>query len=229
MTDKALTRHDWDTLALPDNRRVPLEKGISYDEIVDRIAEEAEIVRCWPEPYRHPPEDAVGARHIRYRIAVPPETFDLFYNSANGLRAMYWRSPTDGNQATRSAIERLKPRLLQFAEEHPEALACGDIEMGISEVQKSLDAPSAKTWVRETDDSENTMISGEDQPQLQVPRWAANESELDNKGKQWRWTPVGKHLEVKGALIGLDGTERVPPLNHYRLTPAGLSACCSIY
>jgi hypothetical protein len=210
MTNKVPTSYDWDISDLPGDRRGLLDEGASFHEIIHRIVGEAQIVCCWPEPFRDAPAEACGAKQACYRIAVRPESFDLFYNSANGLRAMYWRSPADGDQATKYAVQRLRPMLLQFAMKHPEALASGKIKMEVAEVQQSLDAPSAKIWVREKDDSGDSMISTKGQPQLQVPRWAAKENEPGSKGPLWRWTPIANHLEVKGALIGPDGTEHVP-------------------
>jgi hypothetical protein len=118
-----------------------------------------------------------------------------------------------GFLATRYLIDLLKPQLLKFAEECPPKLiskkACID-EMTFKEVGASLDAPSAKLWVRERDEF-GSMISPNSQPQLKVRRWEINENKPENtNGPLWRWTPYDNEIEVKGALLDPTGIEHIP-------------------
>jgi hypothetical protein len=185
MANNAPTSYDWDTSDLPSDRRELLNEGVAFHEIVDRIVGEAVVTCCWPKPFITAPAEALGAKQICYHVNIRPETFDLFFNSAHGLRAMYWRSPAIGDGATRDTVQTLRPMLLQFATEHPEALASSEVEIDVTGVRRSLEGGSAKIWVRETDHRGNTMISVDGQPQLYVPRWAANENESGSKGRLW--------------------------------------------
>jgi hypothetical protein len=71
------------------------------------------------------------------------------------------------------------------------------------EIRASLEASSAKIWPREP------LLVVSSHHQLIVPRWQANEERSASKD-MWRRTPQGGELEIKGALLGLDGTEYVP-------------------
>jgi hypothetical protein len=105
-------------------------------------------------------------------------------------------------------ITALKPKLLSHAASNRAVIGKKAREMTFAEVQASLDAPSAKVWVREKDDLGNNMISPSNEPALIVPRWKA---EPGRKGPLWRWTPCGDEIEVKGALIRRGGNEEHIP------------------
>jgi hypothetical protein len=80
--------------------------------------------------------------------------------------------------------------------------------MSRQEIQASLVVPSAKIWPRERDDNKTSLFT---EDRLAVPRWEQNEQYASiNKGF-WRRSPIGGELEIKGALLGRDGTEYVPP------------------
>ena len=90
--------------------------------------------------------------------------------------------------------------------------------MTIEEVRASLDAPSAKVWVREN------ISYGEHQ--LKVRRWEANETIPGGKGIQWRWTAYEEEIDIKGGLLNTAGNETIPAgkldrscqIHHYGFT-----------
>ncbi|WP_334398841.1 hypothetical protein [Bradyrhizobium sp. AZCC 2289] len=166
------------------------------------------IIRVAVEPYRTPaPGEPKNARQALFLICVGDETCDLFYNGRDGLRARYWQSPDHGFGATRYLIGNLMSSLISFAENNVPIPVGKAAPMASEEIKASLDAPSAKIWPRERDDNGNSLLADH---QLLVLRWEENEPHASiNKG-MWRRTPRGGELEIKGGILGPDGTEYIP-------------------
>jgi hypothetical protein len=209
---------EWDTSSLSPSRRAYLDKGLSFEDIAALTVGEAQIQKTWIRPRYKPPN--TNFRQVCFRIHVNPQAYDLFYNAPDGLRGRYWQSPDIGFLATRYLIDALRPNLLKFADENPPKIDPPKKhieEMTIKEVGASLDAPSAKVWVREEGVS--------DGPELKVRRWALNEAKKPGS-KLWRWTPIDNELEVKGALLDPTGVEHIPDckldrscqIHHYGFT-----------
>lgn len=203
----------WDTSNFSVERRTFLDGGCSFETIVESIVSEARILRIWLEPYRTAnPRDRAerSARQVCFRVLVSPQTFDLFYNSADGLRGRYFQDPNLGFKATKQLIHMLKPSLMQFAEANSprfEVRSRYASEMSITDVGASLGAPSTKVWV-----GEEVLTSG--QPGLVVQRWLENEGReitgLRSKGPRWRCALENGEIAVKGAFVDSDGVEHVP-------------------
>ena len=202
---------EWDTSSLPECRRAYLESGRSFEEIVSSLVEETEVRRAWIEPYRtHPKGTPKETRQVCFRLRICAPTYDLFYNSPDGLRGRYWQRPDLGDHATHHLITCLRPKFLKFAGDNPPEIIHPAGTMKIEEIQASLDASSAKVWVREKDDDGNSKIDSTSGPQLKVLRWMQNENKPCSKGPLWRWTPIDNEIEIKGALLTPEGDEKIP-------------------
>ena len=212
--------YEWDTSKLPKERRDYLDGGQSFEAIAESVAIEIarlaatetkvtkENLEAWIEPSKNTYK---GARQVIFRIRVSPRTYDLLYNAPDGLRGRYWQSPDKGSLATRYLIDLLKSTLLGFAKANPPQLKSKkmhDNEMTLDDVCISLEAPSAKVWIRERADNGDSIIAGG--PQLIVRRWKKNEADPRGKGQQWCDTPSDGWIEIKGALIDSQGVEHVP-------------------
>jgi hypothetical protein len=199
---------EWNTSGLPAARRAYLDGNASFDEIAARIFSEAQVVRATVKPYNTPaPADPRNTRQIIFLVCIKKEICDLLYNAPDGLRGRYWQSPDHGFTATHQLIGTLLSSLLSFAEQNPPSRIGKITPMTDADIKSSLKAPSAKIWPRERDDDQVSLFV--DSP-LIVPRWCANEAHATvNKG-MWRRTPNTGELEIKGALIGPDGTEYLP-------------------
>uniref|UniRef100_UPI001AEC5E1D hypothetical protein n=1 Tax=Bradyrhizobium liaoningense TaxID=43992 RepID=UPI001AEC5E1D len=157
MNEAINNRHSrgWDTSNFSAERREYLDGDLAFEAIARSIASEATVLRTWLEPYhtanpRNHPERS--ARQVCFRVSVYPQTFDLFYNSSDGLRGRYWQEPELGFEATKQVIRLLRPNLMRFAEANPpgfERRSKFASEMGLADVGISLDAPSSKVWVGE--------------------------------------------------------------------------------
>ncbi len=195
----------------PPSRRAYLEQA-SFESLVVRVADEAVVTEAWVEPYNSPPPGVPknAARQIIYRLSVSEQTLDIFFNAPDGLRGRYYQGPDHGFEATRRLIDALTSKLLAYAEQHPPMPRKKAAPMGLECIAASLSRPSAKIWPREWGATYLLIVPPPDE-QLVVARWLANEAAGgDNKG-MWRRKPIQNELEVKGALLGTDGTEHVPP------------------
>jgi hypothetical protein len=205
-------QHDWDTSKIPESRRRYLEAAYSFEGITALVIENVEITRYWIEPLRTPPKPPFPRdfQQVCFRIRTSKEAYDLFFNAPDGLRGRFWQSPEVGDSATRHLIDSLKRKILARAEEKPDCIEGKAKDMTIDEVRASLEAPSAKVWVRERDDKGNMLISLSSESGLIVRRWQTNESNAP-KGPLWRWTPCSTDLEIKGAIIRNHGrAEHIP-------------------
>jgi hypothetical protein len=161
---------EWDTSNLPPSRRTYLDEGISFEDIAASTVIEAQILKTWIEPLRDPPKHGPkNFRQVCFLIRICKQTYDLFYNASDGIRGRYWQSPDIGFLATRYLIDVLRPKLLKYAEVNPPKIdppTKNIEEMTIDEVGASLDAPTAKVWVRDRDES-GSKISY-DGPKLKI-------------------------------------------------------------
>jgi hypothetical protein len=200
---------EWNTSELPINRRSYLDLDFSFEDVASRIFAEAKITRVVIRPYEtSAPSEPKDARQAIFSVSVTDETCDLFYNAADGLRGRYWQSPDHGFEATRHLIDKLLPALISFADQNPPVHFGKAAPMVSKDISSSLGAPSAKVWLRERDENGTSLLTIS-QP-LQVPRWYANEPYAPLNSGEWRRTPKGGELEIKGAILGRDATEYLP-------------------
>lgn len=200
---------EWDLSQLPAQRRGYLESGLSFEQIAARIVAELHIIHAAIVPYKTPARDEPkDARQIIFLIQVSEEVCDFLYNAPDGLRGRYWQSPDHGFAATGHLIRLLSPALLSFAEQNQPPPSAKAAPMNLRDIRASLEAPSAKIWPRERDNNRELLFTGQ---HLGVPRWAKNEEHAEINRGEWRKTPIGgSELEIKGALLGADGSEYLP-------------------
>ncbi|WP_440642025.1 hypothetical protein ACSHT2_13685 [Bradyrhizobium sp. PUT101] len=195
----------WDTSELSAERRSYLDEGLSFEQIAARLVESATVISSCIEPYRTAPRGEEDGRQIIFVLRSDQQTCDLFYNAPDGLRGRYWQSPDHGFAATRQLINGLLPKLTsERPPAPPEREKCAP--MGFEDIRASLEGLSAKVWPRERADRGGPLWV---EDHLKVLRWEQNERD-GVKGRQWRRSFTSGDLEIKGALIGIDGTEYIP-------------------
>jgi hypothetical protein len=169
-----------------------------------------QVIRVGIKPYNTPARgEAKDARQAIFLIRVGEEICDLLYNAPDGLRGRYWQSPDHGFGASTHLIDTLSRKLIAFADANPPTPIGKAAPMTSKDFAASLAAPSAKIWPRERNDKDESLLLLTEH-QLLVPRWRENERHaVINKG-EWRKTPTGGELEIKGALLARDTTEYLP-------------------
>jgi hypothetical protein len=120
------------------NERIKLlYSAPEFEEIVERISKEMEVLCCHFQPC----DDNSDFSRITFNIRVSSSLFDLFFNSSNGYRGAYFQSPNHGLQANDIFIQRISPLLLNSVTNN------SDFDFNFA--KESLISPSAKVWLAE--------------------------------------------------------------------------------
>jgi hypothetical protein len=214
MADSLPTPKDWDFSALPQHRRGYLERDSSFETIARVLENEASCEEPAIEPCRDGTQP-LGTWRINLLIKVQPQTSDMFYNGRDGVRGRYWQSPQAGDEATRSLLNLLTRKILEFAEAQPSALTSRRrprITVTLDDVRASLAAPSAKVWAYE-----DKSVGFHQGPNLFVERWAKNENAPRNRNNgNWHWALVSGLVDVKGAFLTPNRREYIPEIKRDR-------------
>jgi hypothetical protein len=195
---------EWDISAVAVGARTYLADDLRFEDIAFRAATRAQVTNGQIRPYmdldEDDPKDAHDARQAIFVLKMDCKACDLLYHAPDGMRGRYWQSPDHGFLATKHLISNLLPMLLSFAENNTMETLGNAASMSQSEVQQSLELPSAKAWPVERNWMDDRLI---------VRRWVDNELKHPWQ-TAWRRGPTGDSIDVKGGLLGLDGTEYIP-------------------
>ncbi|MCY1416045.1 hypothetical protein D9M71_315460 [compost metagenome] len=126
------------SLAVEAETRLPvLTAGITFAEITQRIVSEMSVLCC----HYCEVEGTDFSRPV-YTVHVGKELFDLFFNSPDGYRAAYFRSPGVGLDANVSFMHAIASRLVR-------SLLPANFTLSRSRIHQCLVTPSAKVWLAE--------------------------------------------------------------------------------
>jgi hypothetical protein len=128
------------TSAVPASRAAELLAWRSFEEVVLRIVSCCSIVSYEWEPFRT--SLLAGCNRASFVLHVDTETYDAFFNSPVGIRAMYAVSPSAGEAADRLLVHQVAPQLLAFR------VASGALHRWTA---KSLALHEAKVWIVESE------------------------------------------------------------------------------
>lgn len=170
----------------------------SFDWIVERIS--LEMAHVWAEIARGASGKVLDCKRPEFGFQVSRNTFDAFFNSPVGLRAQYLHDATDGQAATRKAIDRISERLVDALRP-----GSGPHDMDCAAVRVSLAAPSAKIWVDEVHAA--ALSTGRD---LEICTWMASAILGVEKAHRGLLAPEGDLIQVKGAFLTELDEERIP-------------------
>jgi len=180
----------------------------SFSVISDQIASEMKVACC----HQQPCDDNRQFSRVVFCVQISPSLFDLFFNSPNGYRGMYYQSPYRGLEANAAVIRGLARRLLGWA-----ASNCPDIDGVFAE--ESLSSHSAKVWLAECGSHLCEQCAGEwrnpndDVPEILNRQW---ENEDSPKGRCGRKAPCLSKLRIFGAFLNQRHDEFVPARKRYR-------------
>jgi hypothetical protein len=149
---------------------------------------------------------------VIYCVRVSQPLFDLFFNSENGYRGVYFKSPYAGLEANAAFIRSLEPRLFEWTRMKHGA----DV---VPFAQESLGTPSAKAWLAEHGKGYCDQCAGEwstprdETAEILNGRWEY----ADCLQAKWgRKAPYLSQIKVFGALLNEGLDEFVPAVKRYR-------------
>ena len=186
--------------AVSDDRQRALLRPPSFESIGVSIAKTMRVL-C-----RHPDrcDEAEGYHRVVYCTAVDRPLFDLFFNSANGYRAWYFRSPAEGVAMNGRLLGTLTPVLLAFK---------SDDRIDPKMVQASLSAGSAKAWLAEVGKGSCEHCDGEwhtaqnDFAEILNDRWELSSVPDARNGRK---APFLTMIRVVGGFVNPTSEEYVP-------------------
>jgi len=181
--------------SVDEARRLVLAKSNSFEELAGKVVDDVRVIRAIAEPGRD--RGLTDCLQPVFFVELP-NTGDMLFNGPHGYRAQYWIDPWRGLDANAWLLTCLRPKLLAAVniEDQP--------NLAKIDICASLDAMSAKIWIRE---ASSTLMNSRD---LDVEPWvseAARGVELALLGLA---APQVSKFEVKGALLDPFGNERVP-------------------
>lgn len=202
------------SLSVEARERLPvLQAGTSFGDIAQRIVEGMAVQCC------HKSEiSGTGFARPVYTIVIDRATFDLFFNSPNGYRAAYFRSPGFGLEANLSFMQTVSARLLR----DPLSSNC---ELPDEHIHESLVTPSAKAWLAEHGKEIDRKCAGckgewssssaepPQQAEILNGRWEL----APGQNAEWgRKAPYLTKLRLMGAFINDRHHELVPHDKRFR-------------
>jgi len=167
----------------------------SFDEVASHLSA-SRILSCEWESFRT--SLLAGCHRASFILQVEATTYDAFFNSPVGIRAMYALAPSTGEAADRLLINALTPLLLSF---HGSSAALHPW------TTKSLSLSEAKVWIVESEVEDQLS----ELPSLLYAPW--ERESLSGEGLR---APVGTTLEVKGGWLDAVGIERRNPTKAHR-------------
>jgi len=198
----------WELAQTLGSRRQSLALAPSFDDIVASIRSTMNI-RCQHEQLCC--QDPSFFRAV-YCLEIDKSLFDLFFNSSQGYRAWYYRSPWSGLEANAAFLTSVRPSLL----------ASGPIaNTPHIDASVSLDRGSAKVWLAEA--SKGLASSSGTPCEHCAGEWSAPGGEFAAEILNQRWeyvhhtsarwgtrAPYLTKLRVFGAFVNHAGHELVP-------------------
>jgi len=180
----------------------------SFEQIVERLSSEMQYLCCHLQTCD---ENSAFARVV-YCIRISVDAFDLFYNSPNGYRGAYFRSPFEGLIANANLLQGLIPKVIALSE--PQASAHEQ-----AFVRESLTSTTAKVWLAEHGMGICAACEGEwgtpsdGAAEILNGRWDVEDSAFARRGRK---APRLTKVRVFGAFLDSRHNELVPNRKRHR-------------
>ena len=180
-----MTRANWTfTNEIEESRGARLLQISSFDEVIE-LFQDCTVMPMWWEPATN--TNLNGCNRVSFKLSVPEETYDAFFNAPAGYRGQYAISQSAGEEANRKLLNSLRCKLLNAIESADENRL----------VISSLEGSQAKIWI---DEQELECQAENPNPSIEYEFWKKH----DPIGPGLM-APVGTTLEVKGAWVNTEG------------------------
>ncbi len=194
-----MPRWEYSDTVTADRQRALL-RSPSFQEISSLIADTMRVLCRHTDPC----DEANGYERVVYCITVDKQLFDLFFNSLNGYRAWYFRSPAEGMAMNARLLETMAPPLLAFR---------SDDNIDANTLRASLSAPSGKAWLAEVGKGFCPRCAGEwhtaqdDLAEIINGRWELSAVPDARNGRK---APFLTMIRVLGGFVNPAAAEYVP-------------------
>lgn len=185
----------WEFSGISSERFGYLSDPPEFENICNRIIESAaRLCSHWQES-----QDSNGFSRPVLCLCVESHLFDTFFNSANGYRAQYYESPSNG---------QIKNAL--FVRNVSDAILSKDTLENIDLARYSFSRNSAKAWLAEVEKHDCPACRGEwsypqnADPEILNDRWEKSSNHCGPKA------PLGTKIRLFGAFVNARLEEYVP-------------------
>jgi len=131
------SRWQYELSATSDERLASLTTRRTFEEVTALVTQSFRVLCC----HRSEISGTFFRRPV-YTLEVDPSVFDVFFNSQDGYRAAYYRSPGLGVDASVSFMRTVAPRLVGDP-------LSSNSDLSQEFLRESLSTPSAKIWLAE--------------------------------------------------------------------------------
>jgi hypothetical protein len=201
-------------LETEETARLPmLQYAEPFEQIAKNIPRSMSVLCCHADI-----KSGTAFIRVAYCVQIERNLFDLFFNSAQGYRAAYFRSPWEGMRANTTFLNAVAPKLLSSAP----SSRCG---LPDKFKRKSLTTPSAKVWLAEQGNEVKgncitcqgewsaSSVSKRDRPEIRNGRW---EYAQTTKAQWGCKAPYLTKLRIFGAFLDVRFNELVPWNKRFR-------------
>jgi hypothetical protein len=181
-------------------RATRLRAAAQFADIIDQINGSMRIL-CAHQQQAH---DHTFFYRAVFCVCVDRDLFDLFFNSEEGLRGAFYRSPFAGLAATAQFIGALLPRLQAHGQIDPHPRI---------DTPTSLTTLSAKAWLAEKTLQLCTECEGEWEPPKERTREIINgrwDESIAAYARYGEAAPYLTKIRILGAFVNPAGDEFVP-------------------
>jgi hypothetical protein len=194
-----------------DERRANLEGETSFEAIAGEIRQTMSVLCCHKDPCDRGPVEPADDGHVAlfrrpvYCISVARPLFDRFFNSRQGYRGAYFRSPYKGLQANDLLMRTLAPGLIASDP------SCDGAALGAAFIEVSLTAGSAKAWLTEQNgfcpQCAGEFPPASDDGEIVNGRWELGTSVHSHDGRR---APYLTKIKIMGAFLNDRYDEFIP-------------------
>jgi len=193
---------------IDSDRRDRLNEAPAFAEIIETVRGGMNILCAHIDPSKDNPPFSRAVFSIR----VSDQLFDWVFNSVNGFRAWFFRSPYDGLRQNARMIGELAPVLLESMKSTTERHLARD----------SLNSLSAKVWLAECGNEVCQDCAGckgeweppkDDKPEILNGRWNLSREANAKYGQK---APRFTKLRVYGGFLNEQRDEWIPMRKRHR-------------
>jgi|SRR5450432_535040 len=201
------------------DRQAGMKNSPPFEDIVQQIKDE--IIGCKSKILcAHRERFSKYSNFYRYIfcINIGYDLFDLFFNSSNGYRAWFYRSPSDGLAKNKFMMDTLDSVLINWSKVE-------EIGLKSYEIDKSLHSLSSKAWLAE----EKFMVDLDGETCNHCGEWPnSNPSPNSPEIINGRWENIKTNnlwgvtafylskIKIIGAFVNAEGDELIPAGKKHR-------------
>ena len=192
----------YNLVKIQEDRLKRFSTSLPFLSIVQQMLRELNAIQGDTFPGK---QEALGKNRYEIFFSVERQTFDLFFNGPQGIRAQYFLDAERGKAATRLAIDTLLPNIMNALSSQLN-----------NQIRTSIAFPSTKIWIHEDESTLNLNTSRLERViELDIARWV-NHARSVSVARLGVQAPQGVRMLIYGAWLDSQNREFVVPSKIHR-------------